>query len=72
MKSRELQNLGIPHGEPIRIALATVGRAMKNGMTRDAARAKLAAIADKPEDHVNDPAFADAMTDRLLAMLAAR
>ena len=57
MKSRELQNLGIPKGEPIRLALEAIGEVMKNGMTRDAVRAAIQGIAEKPADHVNDPAF---------------
>ena len=57
MKSRELQNLGIPKGEPIGLALEAIGEVMKAGMTRDVVRTKIMAIAGKPEDHVNDPIF---------------
>lgn len=57
MKSRELQNLGIPKGEPIGLALEAIGEVMTAGMARDAVRAKIMAIAEKPEDHVSDPVF---------------
>ena len=57
MKSRELQNMGIPRGEPIRLALEAIGAAMKTGMTREAVRAAIKAIAGNPGQHVNDPAF---------------
>ena len=57
MKSRELQNLGVPKGEPIRLALGAIGGVMKNGMTRDVVRTKIMEIVGCPEDHVKDPAF---------------
>jgi tRNA-splicing ligase RtcB len=57
MKSRELQNLGIPKGEPARLALEAIGRAMKNGLAREAVRRQIMAVAGAPADHVNDPEF---------------
>lgn len=57
MKSRELQNLGIPAGEPVRLAMPAVGEAMKGGVTRADVRTKIREIVGKPEDHVSDPVF---------------
>ncbi len=57
MKARELQNLGIPRGEPIGLALAAIGAALQAGMTRNAVRTALQALAAKPADHVSDPVF---------------
>jgi tRNA-splicing ligase RtcB len=57
MKSRELQNLGVPKGESIGLALEAIGAVMKAGMTRDEVRAKIQTIAGKPEDYMSDPAF---------------
>lgn len=57
MKARELQNLGIPRGEPVRLALEAIGTVMKTGMTRDAVRTAIRDLAGKPEDHLNDPVF---------------
>ncbi|MFH0879515.1 MAG: RtcB family protein [Lentisphaerota bacterium] len=71
MKSRELQNLGIPKGEPIRLALEAVGDVMKGGMTREAVRAKILAIAGKPEDHADDPFFGK-LVSSLIKTAAAR
>lgn len=71
MKSRELQNLGVPKGEPIRLALKAIGEVMKAGTTRDAVRTKIMAIAGKPEDYVNDPAFGE-LASSLIKTSAAR
>lgn len=71
MKSRELQNLGIPKGEPIRLALEAIGEVMKAGMTRDAVRTKIMAIAGKPEEYINDTAFGT-LASSLIKTSAAR
>ena len=71
MKARELQNCGIPRGEPIKLALEAIGAAMKAGMTRDAVRTAIKALAQNPEDHVNDPAFG-ALASSLIKTVTAR
>ncbi len=71
MKSRELQNLGIPKGEPLRLALEAIGEVMKAGMARDAVRKKVAAIAYNPGEHVGDPVFGK-LASSLVKTAAAR
>ena len=71
MKPRELQNLGIPHGEPVRLAMPAIGEAMKGGMNRAAVRAKILEIAAKPGDHVADPVFGK-LASSLIKTVAAR
>ena len=71
MKSRELQNLGIPCGEPVRLAMPASGEARKGGMTRADVRTKIAEIVGKPEDCVADPVFGK-MASSLIKTVAAR
>jgi len=71
MKARELQKLGIPKGEPIRLALEAIGAALNGGVTRDEARTKIRAIVDRPEDHVTDPVFGK-LASSLIKTAAAR
>ena len=71
MKSRELQNLGIPAGEPVRLAMPAIGEAMKGGMTRADVRTKIREIVGKPEDHVSDLVFGK-MAASMIQTVAAR
>ncbi len=57
MKTRELLNLGVPKGEPTRLALSAIAEIMKAGMDRNAVRTKIMSITAKPEDHSQDPIF---------------
>ena len=71
MKARELMNLGIPKGEPTRLAMAAIGEFMKAGRTRNAVRTQIIAIAEKPEAHTEDPVFGP-MAASLIKTKAAR
>jgi tRNA-splicing ligase RtcB len=50
MKRRELHNLGIPKGKAMNLALAIARRFAESGMSREAMRAKFAALAERPQD----------------------
>lgn len=65
MKARELENLGIPRGETLRLAVKSCARAAEAGLSRDALRAAIAGVIENPAGYVNDPVF-----DRLAAALA--
>lgn len=71
MKSRELRNLGIPKGEPMRLAMEAIGQAMKAGMKREAVRTAIRAIAGRPQEHVHDAVFGP-LASHLVRTKAAR
>jgi tRNA-splicing ligase RtcB len=71
MKSRELQNLGIPAGEPVQLAMPAIGQAMKDGLSRAEVRAKIQEIVGAPEAHVADPVFGK-MAASLIKTVSAR
>lgn len=71
MKSRELQNLGIPKGEASRAALHAVGRAAKAGLNKAQLRRKVRDVAARPEDHADDPIWSE-LADILTAQSRAR
>lgn len=54
MKGRELQNMGIPPGEPVRAAMRAVGRAAAAGMSKQASREALRAVITAPAEHAAD------------------
>lgn len=64
MKARELANLGIPHGEPLKLAVRSCARAAAAGMNRDAIRDAIHGLIANPSGYLADPAF-----DRLAAAL---
>jgi tRNA-splicing ligase RtcB len=64
MKARELENLGIPRGEAMRLAVQSCARASEAGLSREALRAAIAGVIVNPSGYVNDPVF-----DRLAAEL---
>jgi tRNA-splicing ligase RtcB len=55
MKARELENLGIPPGDPVRLALQAIGRAIGRGMNKAQARERVRAIVLSPTEHLADP-----------------
>jgi tRNA-splicing ligase RtcB len=71
MKSRELQNLGIPKGEASRAALHAVGQAAKAGMKKAQLRRKVRDVAARPEDYADDPIWSE-LADILTAQSRAR
>jgi tRNA-splicing ligase RtcB len=57
MKGRELQNLGIPRGEILKEAMATVAAAAKSGMGKQEIRSAMKELTANPELYVEDPRF---------------
>jgi tRNA-splicing ligase RtcB len=55
MKARELLNLGIPKGEPVRLALEALRALKKTSQSREALRATIKDIAENPKSYLNDP-----------------
>ena len=70
MKSRELQNLGIPRGATMKLALETIARAAKSGMHKQGLRTKVRAVAAEAEDYVDDPVWGE-LASALIASAAA-
>jgi tRNA-splicing ligase RtcB (3'-phosphate/5'-hydroxy nucleic acid ligase) len=52
MKSRELQNLGIPKGEPIRLALEAIKIVSRSGTARETLRPAIQAVAETPDAYL--------------------
>lgn len=65
MKARELQNLGIPPGEPLRLAVKSCARAAEAGLSRESIRAAIQGVISNPSGYLADPLF-----DRLAAELS--
>lgn len=59
MKGRELQNLGIPAGEAVKLAQTLTGRAANAGLKRDEMRETLQALVAEPSAYQNDPHFGE-------------
>jgi tRNA-splicing ligase RtcB len=57
MKPRELENLGIPHGEPVKLAVTLLAKAAKAGLSKDALRGRVRAVAATPQAHMEDQHF---------------
>ncbi len=59
MKSRELQNLGIPGGECVKLAYEAVGKTAKAGMDRETLRKTIRAVVVNPKAYVSDPVWGE-------------
>jgi tRNA-splicing ligase RtcB len=59
MKARELINLGIPKGEPIKMALEAVKRTAKAGIDREKLRKTIKAVAENAKAYVDDPIWGE-------------
>jgi len=57
MKKRELINIGIPSGEPVRLAIELLRHAPAGKSEKRAMREALKNVADRPRDYLNDPTF---------------
>ncbi len=57
MKARELQNLGIPRGEIMREAQATIAAAAEAGVGKEQIRAVITALSENPVNYTADPHF---------------
>ncbi len=64
MKARELANLGIPSGEPLKLAVKACARAAGAGLSRESLRAAIEGVIANPAGYAADPLF-----DRLAAAL---
>jgi tRNA-splicing ligase RtcB (3'-phosphate/5'-hydroxy nucleic acid ligase) len=59
MKARELQKLGVPKGEPIKLAFKAVSGTVKAGIDRETLRKTIKAIAENPKAYVDDPLWGE-------------
>lgn len=59
MKGRELQNMGVPRGEKVRLGLRLVGEAHAAGLQKKDIRAQLHAVVIEPGEHLEHPYFAE-------------
>jgi tRNA-splicing ligase RtcB (3'-phosphate/5'-hydroxy nucleic acid ligase) len=57
MKSRELQNLGIPKGVPIALAIEAIQSISQTGITREDLRATIQAVVKTPDAYFEDPVW---------------
>jgi tRNA-splicing ligase RtcB len=57
VKARELMNLGIPQGEPLRLAVRACARAAEAGLSKEALRAAVRGVVENPAGYVDDPVF---------------
>jgi tRNA-splicing ligase RtcB (3'-phosphate/5'-hydroxy nucleic acid ligase) len=57
MKARELHNLGIPKGEPMKLAFEAIEQLIKTGATRETLRATINAVAQTPASYQVDPVW---------------
>ena len=70
MKPRELENLGIPHGEPVRLAVRLIAEAAKRGAAKSKLRGRLVQVVADPAAHVADADFGELA--RMLVDIRAR
>lgn len=59
MKARELENLGVPRGEAMHLALRTIADAARGGMSKSQLRETVKALIADPATYVNDPRFGE-------------
>ena len=59
MKTRELNNLGIPKGKPMEVAVETIRRALQNGMDHNSLPATVSRVVSSPQTEINDPIWGD-------------
>lgn len=70
MKAREIRNLGVPHGEPVRLAGEAVKAARRGGMSVKEVRAALRHVVREPEaftEHVYFGTLATKMVEHVKA-----
>ncbi|MCI0363635.1 MAG: RtcB family protein [Phycisphaerales bacterium] len=59
MKPRELENLGVPHGEVLKLAVGLIAQAARGGMAKQELRERVAAVVGDPGAHMEDAAFGE-------------
>ncbi len=57
MKQRELRNLGLPRGAPIKLAGRLIKEGIASGLDKERVRARLRAVIGEPRQHTADPYF---------------
>lgn len=57
MKSRELINLGFPHGEILKLAIQACAQAADAGLSRSVVRESISRLHKAPGDYLEDPHF---------------
>jgi tRNA-splicing ligase RtcB len=70
MKKRELQNLGVPKGEAIRLAMEALRKLSQSGMSKGEMRLAIAAVVAKPGDHTDDAIFSGLASSLLKTTVA--
>jgi tRNA-splicing ligase RtcB (3'-phosphate/5'-hydroxy nucleic acid ligase) len=71
VKARELQNLGIPKGKPVKLAIEIVKEAIKGGTSRESIRDAIKAVVQNPKSFLDDPVWAS-LADSLMESELAR
>lgn len=59
MKARELNNLGVPKGEPVKLALQLIREAARLGMNKEQIRAEIRKVTADPASHLDHGIFGD-------------
>jgi tRNA-splicing ligase RtcB len=59
MKTRELENLGIPRGEVMRLAVAVIAQAARSGMGKASLRQTVVKVIADPSGHLDDAMFGE-------------
>jgi tRNA-splicing ligase RtcB len=59
MKPRQLENLGVPAGAMVRLAIRLIGPAIEAGLPRHELRPRLKAVVEDPAAHTGDPHFGE-------------
>jgi tRNA-splicing ligase RtcB len=70
VKSRELQNLGIPKGKPIKLAIEIVKEVIQGGASRESVRDTIKAVAQNPKSYVDDATWASLANSLLESEIA--
>ena len=63
MKARDLREIGLPEGRPIKLALRACAAAAAGGMDRKAIAAAMRAVLADPAAHLADAAFGELAAD---------
>jgi tRNA-splicing ligase RtcB (3'-phosphate/5'-hydroxy nucleic acid ligase) len=71
MKARELQNLGIPKGEAIALALEAIKAVSQSGIAREALRSAIQSVAETPGAYAEHPVWGK-LANELMASKHAR
>src|SRR5262245_60970771 len=59
MKPRELENLGVPRGEIMRLAVSLIGQGARAGLTKAELRQRITSVVGDPGAHADNPHFGE-------------